>query len=447
MPVLLPDLLYRDDAFYSDLGVEYDAATGRITRIGHHLEFDAGEATPLRGRALIPGFVNAHSHAFQRLIRGRMQWRPSDAGVANFWSWRQAMYTAALRLSPEDVYDVSRWCFVEMLRAGITTVGEFHYLHNASDGKPYEDRAELARRVIAAARDVGIRICLLNTCYAAGGIGRLLLKEQRRFETADVDDYLEMTERLAADMVRDRLVTVGVAPHSVRAVPREWIRVLHAWAATRDLPFHMHVSEQPAEIDECIAAFGVRPVEMLAEDMILDARFTAVHATHINDGEVQLLGSAGATVCACPTTERDLGDGFLRGSDLLAAGTGPAEYQFDGEWLDIGRPDQVGLVFDRRIHRGTKRPTPGRFRTRVITEGVTPSLHVDYKHATIKQYHKEGKALRTETTINNTRDFQIGKRLTNLPALREIGFSANRRLLAATRFVRQPCGSSVALLR
>ena len=195
MAVLVPDLLYRDEVFYSGLALEYDDSTGRITRIAHRLELDTRDAVPLPGRALMPGFVNAHSHAFQRLIRGRTQWRPADATVANFWSWREAMYDAVLRLSPEDVYDASRYCFIEMLRAGITTVGEFHYVHNAPDGSPYGDRAELARRVISAAQDAGIRICLLNTCYAAGGIGEPLRPEQRRFDTGDVDTYLATTER------------------------------------------------------------------------------------------------------------------------------------------------------------------------------------------------------------------------------------------------------------
>ena len=320
MAVLIPDLLYRDDVFYSGLAVEYDEGSGRITRIAHRLELDTRDAVPLPGRALMPGFVNAHSHAFQRLIRGRTQWRPADDSVANFWSWREAMYGAALALSAEDVYDVSRYCFIEMLRAGITTVGEFHYLHNAPDGRPYGDRAELARRVIGAAQDVGIRICLLNTCYAAGGIGEPLRPEQRRFDTGDLDTYLSTTEQLAADVVGQPRVSVGVAPHSVRAVPREWLQTLHAWAATRDLPFHMHVSEQPAEVEACVAAFGLRPIELLDQDGVLDERFTGVHATHITDREVVMLAISGGTVCACPTTERDLGDGFLRGRDLLSAG-------------------------------------------------------------------------------------------------------------------------------
>jgi formimidoylglutamate deiminase len=348
--VLIPDLLYRDEAFYTGLGVEYDESTGRITRVAHHLELDSANAVPLPGRALMPGFVNAHSHAFQRLIRGRTQWRPADATVANFWSWREAMYGAALRLSPEDVYDVSRYCFVEMLRAGITTVGEFHYLHNAPDGSPYADRAELARRVIGAAQDAGIRICLLNTCYMAGGIGQRPGEEQRRFDTGDVDTYLAMTERLAVDVVGQARVSVGVAPHSVRAVPREAIGLLHAWAATRDMPFHMHVSEQPAEVDACQAAFGLRPVEMLDEDGVLDERFTGVHATHINDQEVVMLAISGGTVCACPTTERDLGDGFLRGADLLRAGAAIALGSDSQTMLDM--LEEARLVeYNERLRR------------------------------------------------------------------------------------------------
>jgi formimidoylglutamate deiminase len=348
--VLVPDLLYRDDVFYSGLAVEYDEGTGRITRIAHRLELDSRAAVPLPGRALMPGFVNAHSHAFQRLIRGRTQWRPADATVANFWSWREAMYSAALCLSPEDVYDVSRYCFIEMLRAGITTVGEFHYLHNAADGRPYTDRAELARRVIGAAQDAGIRICLLNTCYAAGGIGRPLAPEQRRFDTGDVETYLATTERLAADVVGQGRVSVGVAPHSVRAVPREWIRMLHAWAATRDLPFHMHVSEQPAEVDACITAFGLRPIEMLDEDGVLDERFTGVHATHINDREVVMLAISGGTVCACPTTERDLGDGFLRGGDLVRAGAGIALGTDSQTMLDMFEEARL-VEYNERLRR------------------------------------------------------------------------------------------------
>ncbi|HUF50245.1 MAG TPA: formimidoylglutamate deiminase [Longimicrobiales bacterium] len=318
--VLIPDLLYRDDAFHAGLALEYDAHTGRITRIADRFELEGAGAIPLPGRALMPGFVNVHSHAFQRIIRGRTHWRPTDESVSDFWTWRDAMYRAALSLSPDDIYAVSRFCFIEMLRAGITTVGEFHYLHNDEAGRPYGDRNELAQRVIAAAVDVGLRVCLLNTCYATGGISQPLRPEQRRFATTDLDEYLAATESLAAVNVGSPLVTVGVAPHSLRAVPREWVRTLHAWAATRDLPLHMHVAEQPAEVDACLALYGLRPVALLAEDMVLDDRFTAVHATHIDDADIALLAASTATVCACPTTERDLGDGMVRAADLLRAG-------------------------------------------------------------------------------------------------------------------------------
>jgi formimidoylglutamate deiminase len=320
MPVFTPDLLYRDAAFHPGLAVETDDATGRITRIASATELDGRDVVRLPGRALMPGFVNAHSHAFQRLIRGRTQWRPADDSVADFWSWRQAMYHAALRLEPDDVYAVSRFCFTEMLFAGITAVGEFHYLHNDPAGSPYADRAELARSVLQAARDAGIRVRLLNVCYATGGIGRPLGRDQRRFGTPDLDAFLESTGALADDVAADPLVSVGVAPHSVRAVPRAWLGRLHGWAAERDMPLHMHVSEQPAEVDACLAAYGARPVRLLVEDGLLDERFTAVHATHITDDEVLMLARSGATVCACPTTERDLGDGILRARDLVRAG-------------------------------------------------------------------------------------------------------------------------------
>jgi formimidoylglutamate deiminase len=338
MPVLLPDLVYRDRRFEPGLAVEYDAATGLVTAVR---EAEAVVATPhsrsvadagggarevgsdavrLPGVALLPGFVNAHSHAFQRVIRGRTQWRPADDSISDFWSWRDTMYDAALRLTPDDVYHVSRFCFVEMLRAGITSVGEFHYLHNDHDGRRYDDGAELAHRVIAAARDAGIRIRLLYVCYATGGIGEPLRAEQRRFATPDMDAFVGAVSGLAARYADDPLVSVGIAPHSVRAVARDWLRPLHEHAALHDMPLHMHVAEQPAEVEACVAAFGLRPVELLHEEGLLDERFTAVHATHITSGEVALLGAAGSTVCACPTTERDLGDGILRAVDLVRAG-------------------------------------------------------------------------------------------------------------------------------
>jgi formimidoylglutamate deiminase len=317
---IAPDLLYRDGAFQRGLVVECDGG-GRIARIVPENEVAAGgQIVALRGRALLPGFVNAHSHAFQRLIRGRTQWRPRDAG-ADFWSWRSAMYAAANALSPEDVYEVSRFCFIEMLRAGFTAVGEFHYVHRDPTGVAYADPLELERQVLAAAEDAGIRICLLNVAYATGAIGEPLQPEQRRFATPDLDDYLASATALLRLVARRDLATAGVAPHSVRAVPRGWIRSIHAYARERDLPFHMHVSEQPAEVAACSDAYGVRPVELLADDGVADERLTAVHATHILEREIAILAATpGPTVCACPATERDLGDGILAATELVEAG-------------------------------------------------------------------------------------------------------------------------------
>jgi len=326
MPVLIPDLLYNGGTFRRGLGIEIDAASGRIARVDDARELEGAARArgdvveTLPGRALVPGFVNAHSHAFQRLIRGRTQWRLASQPEADFWSWREAMYGAALSLSPEDIYHASRFCFLEMLRAGFTSVGEFHYLHRDPAGEAYADPNELALRVITAAEDVGIRIVLLKTCYAAGGIGRPLEPQQRRFATPDLDAFLAETAALADRYDGHPLVTVGVAPHSVRAVPRAWLAPLRRWAAERGAAFHIHVAEQPAEVEACLAAYGLRPVELLVEEGVVDDGLTAIHATHLAPDEVALLGDAGATVCACPTTERDLGDGFLPGAELLGAG-------------------------------------------------------------------------------------------------------------------------------
>jgi formimidoylglutamate deiminase len=320
--VLRPERVWLGGRFIWDVAVEIDTQTGRIARVGAAAERPAG-AVPverLPRRALLPGFVNAHSHTFQRLIRGRTQWRPGSAPGADFWSWREAMYAAALALSPDAVHDVARFCFLEMLRAGYTSVGEFHYLHNAPDGSPYDEPNELALRVAAAAAEVGIRLRLLNVCYARGGIDRPLEVAQRRFATPDLDAFLARTAALRASLRDEPTAAVGVAPHSVRAVPRGWLRTLHEFAVEQDMPFHIHASEQPAEVEASVAAYGLRPMELLAREDALDARTTLVHATHVTPDEIALLGGAGAVVAACPTTERDLGDGILHAAALIGAG-------------------------------------------------------------------------------------------------------------------------------
>ena len=287
----------------------------------------------LRGRALVPGMVNAHSHAFQRVIRGRTECR-SHVDGDSFWTWREMMYHAAARLSPDDIYDASRMAFLEMAATGITSVGEFHYLQRTPEGTPYTDPNLLAKQVVAAARDVGLRIALLRVAYARSGFGVPPNAQQRRFIEPDVDAYLrhvaDLDDALATgdqahalpepDGARpSRSAWVGIAPHSVRAVPLEYLRAASAFAAARGLPVHMHIAEQPAEVSACRAEHGRTPVALLADEGLLSSRFTGIHAIHITPAEIDALARAGARVCACPTTERNLGDGIIPADALFAA--------------------------------------------------------------------------------------------------------------------------------
>jgi formimidoylglutamate deiminase len=291
-------------------------ADGRILADGP-VPADA-QVIRLPGRALLPGLVNGHSHAFQRLIRGRTEYVASGSGSDDFWSWREAMYRAAEALTPEDVYTASRQAFLEMLLAGITAVGEFHYLHHQPDGSPYMERNTLAREVIRAARDVGLRIVLLRVGYARAGFRAPENPRQRRFIDRDVEGFLSAVESLTREVQGVPGVSVGMAPHSVRAVPKEWLTVL---AGVRtDLPVHMHVAEQPREIEACLAEHGRRPVELLEELGVLESRFTAVHAVHVTEDEARMLGEVSAGVCACPSTERNLGDGIVPADTLVSAG-------------------------------------------------------------------------------------------------------------------------------
>ena len=289
---------------------------GTIVRMGAGTPpDDAGLVRDLGPVILLPGLVNAHSHAFQRAIRGATH-RRGKADPSSFWSWREAMYGTANALTPEQVQDVSRQAFAEMLAAGITCVGEFHYVHHQPDGQPYADANELSRRVLAAASQVGIRIVLLEVFYARAGAGKDPLPEQRRFCDRDVDAYLERVDALRSDGV-----DVGITPHSIRAVSLEDLRRLAEYAGTHDLPMHTHLSEQPRENDECRAEHGKTPAQVFAEaGCCARARsFTAVHAVHIDDDDRRIL--ADQHVCACPTTEADLGDGIVGAAELLAGGT------------------------------------------------------------------------------------------------------------------------------
>jgi len=258
------------------------------------------------------------------VIRARTEFR-TKAVKDTFWTWREAMYHAALRLSPEDIYCAARMAFLEMALSGITSVGEFHYLHHAPDGTPYEDRNLLAKQILRAAAEVGIKIALLRTAYVRAGWRKELEPCQARFITPRPADFVADTEALDAFVRKESSAGrawVGVAPHSIRAVPREYLIEIAGYVRARNLPVHMHVAEQPAEVEASLAEYGARPVAFLDQNGILSSKFTAVHAIHIEEDEIARLARHRAKVCACPTTERNLGDGILAADALQAAGVG-----------------------------------------------------------------------------------------------------------------------------
>jgi len=266
---------------------------------------------------IMPGLATAHSHAFQRALRGRTQRRSTEAN--SFWSWRGLMYQLAENLNPEDVYHIARFAYMELAMSGVTAVGEFHYLHHDQGGTPYNNRTELSDAVIRAAKDVGIRICLIRTAYLRGGHQQEMTLAQQRFSDPSIELVIRDAEYLRKKYASDPMVSVSVAAHSIRAVPIDPLCELAAYSTQNDLPFHMHVCEQRREIEECLAEYGTTPVALLDERGILSPRFVGVHATHLTEKEIDALGQSQSYVCICRTTERDLGDGLPPISDLIQA--------------------------------------------------------------------------------------------------------------------------------
>jgi formimidoylglutamate deiminase len=310
-----PELLYSDGRFVANGEV-------LVSRDGQFLEaFEKTKTTrivDLPGKALLPGVVNVHSHSFQRLIRGKSESRIVSG--KDFWSWRGTMYHAASQLDPQDVYDVARMTFLEMVLAGTTTVGEFHYLHNAPDGRPYEDPNLLSKQVIAAAKSVGIRIVLLRTAYLRSGYELPPDPGQSRFFES-TNAFLENMGALIHECsAAPREVRFGIAPHSVRAVPLADLKEIAAWSRGNKLPLHMHVAEQVAENAACLREYGFTPVRLLSKERLLGPDFTAVHAIHISAEEIAMLAEANATICSCPTTERNLGDGIIAADRVMEKG-------------------------------------------------------------------------------------------------------------------------------
>lgn len=318
----LPDLLYANGRFERSVAILCDRE-GNITGMEREPE-NQSHLTRLNGQAMLPGMVNAHSHAFQRVIRGRTECRTSAHD--SFWTWREMMYSAASQLTPEDIYDASRMAFLEMALGGITAVGEFHYIHSAPEGLPYTDANLMAKAVIKAARDVGLRIALLRVAYARSGFGVEPNARQRRFIEAGPETYLRNVDSLRMELAREdtensKAAWAGVAPHSIRAVPLNYLREVADYAARASgIPLHMHVAEQPAEIRACLEEYNRTPLQLLDGEGILASNFTGVHAIHITADEARMLAKGRARVCACPSTERNLGDGIVPAEMLFAEG-------------------------------------------------------------------------------------------------------------------------------
>jgi formiminoglutamate deiminase len=292
-------------------GVRVAVDDGRIASV---------EAAPAAGGdrrlagLVLPGFANAHSHAFHRALRGRTH----DRG-GTFWTWRERMYAVAARLDPDTYLALARATYAEMALAGVTCVGEFHYLHHAPGGTPYADPNAMGEALIQAARDAGIRLTLLDTGYLAGGLDgtghRPLNDVQRRFSDGDADGWAARVARLSEGPG----VRVGAAIHSVRAVPAEQLAAVTRAAAGR--PLHVHLSEQPAENEACAAFYGSTPTRLLPDQGVLGPDTTAVHATHLTDEDIAHLAGSGTSVCACPSTEADLADGVAPFRRLRDAGS------------------------------------------------------------------------------------------------------------------------------
>ena len=304
MTAYLLERAWLGDRVADDVLVEVEE--GRFTSVTP--DSDPPRAVPVRG-LVVPGLANTHSHAFHRALRGRTQ---RERGT--FWTWRDQMYAVAGRLDPETYLALARATYREMAAAGITAVGEFHYLHHRPDGTPYDDPNEMGAALVEAAGQAGVRVTLLDTLYLSSGFGLSPTGAQVRYSDGDPEAWMRRVEALPA---ADHLV-VGAALHSVRAVPREVLDPVAGWVGER--PLHVHLSEQVAENQACHEAYGVTPTRLLADHGLLRSTSSLVHATHLTDDDIALIGGAGAYAAFCPTTERDLGDGIGPSCRLRDAG-------------------------------------------------------------------------------------------------------------------------------
>ncbi len=320
---LLPEgwrqnVLLSFDADGDIVSVDCDAASGD---------------SPRAAGPIVPGMPNLHSHAFQRAMAGLAERaaNPEDS----FWTWREVMYGFVAKVTPEQLQAIAAQLYLEMAKAGYTEVGEFHYLHHQPDGTPYADLAEMSRRTVTAAQQVGLGITQLPVLYGYGGFGGQPVGEgQRRFANP-VERFVQLTEKLMRDVSGDPQVAVGIAPHSLRAVtPESLEQVLEALEALAlDAPIHIHIAEQIKEVEDCIAWCGRRPVDWLLDEQPVDQHWCLVHATHMTPEETKRLARSLAVAGLCPTTEANLGDGFFPAPDY---------WQAEGAW-GIGSDSHISI--------------------------------------------------------------------------------------------------------
>jgi formimidoylglutamate deiminase len=316
---------------------------GKICYVGNNPPAEAVALEAVNGVAL-PGFPNAHSHAFQFAMAGHAETHPAGA-KDDFWTWREAMYRCALSITPDEMENVAYRCYRNMALNGYTHVAEFHYLHHDENGKPYANPAEMGERLVAAAARSGIQITLIPVFYQKGGFGKEALPEQRRFISKTADEYFRLLEASERAVKHYQHASLGFSVHSLRAADPELIKMI-VDASPKHLPFHMHAAEQKREVEDCLHYLQKRPVQWIIDNLPVDNRFHLVHCTHLDDNEVVQLARTEAQVVLCPSTEANLGDGIFRLIDFAAAGgkfsigtdsqvcLNPLE---DLRWLDYGQ--------------------------------------------------------------------------------------------------------------
>lgn len=354
-------------------GVLIEAAGERFTAVTPDVPPEGLAAGTIRLAGLtLPGLANAHSHAFHRALRGAAQ-----VGQGTFWTWRERMYDVAARLEPDSYLALARAVYAEMALAGITCVGEFHYLHHAAGGTRYADPNQMGRALTEAAAQAGVRITLLDTCYlsgglAAGGAPEPLAGTQLRFGDGDCDRWAQRVHALGADQhgVLAPHARLGVAIHSVRAVPPGQMHPVVAMSHAYGAPLHVHVSEQTAENQACLAAHGVTPTQLLDRVGALGPRTTAVHATHVTGADIDVLGTSRTVVCLCPTTEADLADGIGPAMALASAGS-PLSLGSDSQAVIDVLEEARRVELGERLSSGQR----GSFSAQALAEAATLAGH------------------------------------------------------------------------